>query len=124
MINGMKENVLKKKSFDFALRVVTLFKYLQGEKKEFTMSKQLLRAGTAVGAMIREAEFAESKSDFVHKMAIAQKENNEALYWLELLNASDYLTIREFESINKDAVEVIKLITSSIKTAKSKPINH
>ena len=124
MINGMKENVLKKKSFDFALRVVMLSKYLQEEKKEFTMSKQLLRAGTAVGAMIREAEFAESESDFVHKMAVAQKENNETLYWLELLNASDYLTKREFENINKDAVEVIKLITASIKTVKSKLINH
>jgi len=117
----MKENVLKKKSFDFALRVVKLQKYLQ-EKKEYIMSKQLMRSGTSVGAMVREAEFAESKSDFVHKMEIAQKEINETIYWLELLNASDYLTIQQFESINTDAVEIIKLITSSIKTAKK--INH
>ena len=115
----MKENVLKKKSFDFALRVVKLYKYLQEEKKEYIMSKQLMRSGTSVGAMVREAEFAESKMDFVHKMAIAQKEINETLYWLELLNASEYLTIQQFESINTDAVEIIKLITSSIKTAKN-----
>ena len=118
----MKENVLKNKSFTFAIRVVKLYKYLFEEKKEYIMSKQLMRSGTSIGAMVREAEFAESKSDFVHKMAIAQKEINETLYWLELLNASEYLTIQQFESINIDAVEIIKLITSSIKTAKN--INH
>ena len=122
----MKENILKVKSFDFALRIVKLYKYLQDEKKEFIMSKQLMRSGTSTGAMVREAEFAESKTDFVHKMAIAQKvfpvsvkEINESIYWLELLNASDYLTNQQFESINADAVELIKLITSSIKTAKN-----
>ena len=118
----MKENVLKKKSFDFALRIVKMYKYLQDEKKEFIMSKQLMRSGTSVGAMVREAEFAESKMDFVHKMAISQKEINESIYWLELLTASDYITLQQFESINTDAVEIIKLITSSIKTAKN--INH
>jgi four helix bundle protein len=118
----MKENPLKTKSFDFALRIVKLYKYLQDEKKEFIMSKQLMRSGTSVGAMVREAEFAESKTDFAHKMAIAQKEINESLYWLELLNASNYLTNQQFESINTDAVEIIKLITSSIKTIKG--INH
>ena len=114
----MKENVLKDKSFCFAIRIVNLYKYLCEEKKEYIMSKQLMRSGTSIGAMVREAEFAESKNDFVHKMAIAQKEINETLYWLELLNASDHLTTQQFESINKDAVEIIKLITSSIKTAK------
>ena len=118
----MKENILKIKSFTFALRIVKLYKYLCEEKKEYVMSKQLIRSGTSIGAMVREAEFAESKSDFVHKMAIAQKEINETLYWLELLNASEYLTVQQFESINIDAVEIIKLITSSIKTAKI--INH
>ena len=116
----MKASVLKKKSFDFALRVVGLFKHLQEEKKEYIMSKQLLRAGTAVGAMVHEAEFAESKSDFIHKMAIAIKENNETIYWLELLKASDYLTTPQFESINKDAIEIIKMLTSTLKTAKSR----
>ena len=118
----MKENALKKKSFDFALRIVKMYTYLKEEKKEYIMSKQLMRAGTSVGAMVREAEFAESKSDFVHKMAIAQKEINETLYWLELLNASEYITIQQFESINSDAVEIIKLITATLKTAKN--INH
>jgi len=118
----MKENILKQKSFDFALRIVRLYKYLRG-KKEYIMSKQLIRSGTSIGAMMREAEFAESKSDFVHKMAIAQKEVNETLYWLELLNISGFLTVQQFESINTDAVEIIKLITSSLKTAK-KTIKH
>jgi four helix bundle protein len=117
----MKENILKKKSFDFALRIVKLYKYLYEEQKEFTISKQLLRSGTSPGAMIREAEFAESKSDFIHKMAVAQKETNEVMYWLELLYAAEYLSEQHFESIYADAVEVMKLITSSIKTAKA---NH
>ena len=115
----MKENVLKEKSFGFALRVVNLFQYLQKKKKEFVMSKQLLRAGTAVGAMVREAEFAESRSDFTHKMSIALKEINETLYWLELLNASNYLSTRQFESIHRDATEIIRLLASTVKTAKT-----
>ncbi|MDR1882535.1 MAG: four helix bundle protein [Prevotella sp.] len=114
----MKENILKKKSFEFALRVVKMYKCLQDEKKKFIMSKQLMRSRTSTGAIVRETEFAESKNDFAHKMAIAQKEINETLYWLELLQASEYLTIQEFDSINTDAVEIIKLITASIKTAK------
>ena len=118
----MKENILKKKSFDFALRVVIMYNYLQDAKKEFIMSKQLMRSGTSVGAMVREVEFAESKSDFAHKMGIAQKEINETLYWLELLNASEYLSDKQFESINNDATELIRLITASIKTVKD--TNH
>ncbi|MTK52463.1 four helix bundle protein [Paludibacter sp.] len=116
----MKEGVLKQKSFEFAVRIVNLFKYLNEEKKEFLMSKQLLRSGTSVGAMVREAEHAESKTDFVHKLAIAQKEINETIYWLELLKATAYLTEQQFESINKDSIELIKLLTSSIKTTKSR----
>lgn len=114
----MKENVLKKKSFDFALRIVKLYQYLKEEKKEFIMNRQLMRSGTAVGAMVREAEFGESKADFAHKMAVAQKEINESLYRLELLYASEYLTNQQFESINTDAVEIIKIITATIKTTK------
>lgn len=82
------------------------------------MSKQLLRSGTSVGAMVREAEHSESKVDFIHKLSVAQKEINETLYWLELLKATDYLTEPEFDSINTDAIEIIKLITTIIKTAK------
>jgi four helix bundle protein len=119
----MKENIVKDKSFKLAIRIVKLFQYLQAEKKEFVLSKQLLRSGTAVGALVREAEHAESKADFVHKMAIAQKECNETLYWLELLEATEYLTKNELDSLNNDATEIIKLITSIIKSAKTN-INH
>ncbi len=115
----MKENILKDKSFLFAVRVVNLYKYLCDSKKEFVMSKQLLRSGTSIGAMVREAEYAETKKDFIHKIAIAQKEINETLYWLELLKSTDYLTDKEFENINENAVELIKLITSILKTAKN-----
>lgn len=119
----MKENILKTKSFDFAIRVVNCYKFLIQEKKEFVLSKQLLRSGTSVGAMIREAEHSESKLDFIHKMAIAQKEINESIYWLELLHATDFLNADLFNSLNNDAIEIIKLLTSSIKTAKA-IINH
>lgn len=119
----MKDNIVKIKSFDFAVRVVKLFQYLQTEKKEYILSKQLLRSGTSVGAMVREAEHSESKVDFIHKLAIAQKEINETIYWLELLLATKYLTQSQFDSINTDAVEIIKLITSIIKSTKSN-INH
>jgi four helix bundle protein len=119
----MKENIVKNKSFAFSVRVVKLNQYLCEEKKEFILSKQLLRSGTSVGAMVREAEHAESKVDFKHKMAIAQKEMNETLYWLELLKETDYLTQQQFESMNNDAIEIIKLITTIIKTTKSN-INH
>jgi four helix bundle protein len=115
----MKENLVKSKSFKFSIRIVKLYQYLCEHKKEFVLSKQLLRSGTSVGAMVREAEHAESKLDFKHKMAIAQKEINETIYWLELLGATDYLTTEQFESVNIDAIEIIKLITTIIKTTKS-----
>ena len=105
------------------MRIVNLYKYLITGEKEFVLSKQLLRSGTSVGAMIREAEHSESKTDFVHKIAIAQKEINETIYWLELLYATEYLSQQQFDSLNADAVEIIKLITSIIKTAKSN-LNH
>jgi four helix bundle protein len=114
----MRENVVKKKSFAFAVRVVKLYQYLCEQKKEFVLSKQLLRSGTSVGAMVREAEHAESKADFKHKLGIAQKEINESIYWLELLNETDYLTKEQFEQIINDAVEIIKLITAILKSAK------
>ncbi len=82
------------------------------------LSKQLLRGGTAIGALVREAVHAESKADFKHKMAIAQKEINESIYWLELLNKTDYLSNEQFQSINNDSVEIIKILTSIIKSVK------
>ncbi len=116
----MNGNIIKTKSFIFAIRIVKLYQYLCETKKEFVLSKQLLRSGTAVGALIREAEHAESRNDFKHKMSIAQKEINENIYWLELLKETDYLTYEQFQSINDDAVEIIKLLTSIIKTTKTR----
>ena len=115
----MKENIVKNKSFTFAVRIVKLYQYLCENKREFVLSKQLLRSGTSVGAMIREAEHAETKNDFKHKLAIAQKEINETIYWLELLKETAYLNHEEFISINEDATEIIKLLTTIIKSVKS-----
>jgi four helix bundle protein len=117
---GATDNVVKEKSFAFAVRVVNLYKYLVSEKKEFVLSKQLLRSGTAIGALIREAEQAESKADFVHKLAIALKEANETEYWLLLLRATDYLTEKEKESMAFDNTELIKLLTSIINTTRAR----
>ncbi len=119
----MKENVVKNKSFRFAIRIVRLYQFFVTDKNEFVISKQLLRSGTSVGAMVREAEHAETKKDFIHKMAIAQKEINESIYWLELLKETDYLNHSEFESIYGDAIEIIKLITSIIISTKSNSNN-
>ena len=96
----MKENIVKDKSFGFSVRIVKLYQYLCEQKKEYVLSKQLLRSGTSVGAMVREAEHAETKKDFIHKMAIAQKEINESIYWLELLKETAYLSEVEFENLN------------------------
>jgi|SRR5690606_23216119 len=115
----MKENNIKNKSFAFAVRMVKLYQYLSEQKREFILSKQLLRSGTAVGAMVREAEHGQSKADFIHKFAIAQKEINETIYWLELLNATGYVDENQFESLNNDAVEIIKIITVIIKNTKN-----
>ncbi len=114
----MSEQIAKTKSFQFAVRIVNLHKYLCFEKREFVLSKQVLKSGTSTGAMIREAEHAESRLDFIHKLSIAQKEINETIYWLELLRETGYISIEEFDSVNENAVELIKLITCSIKTAK------
>jgi len=114
----MRENIIKDKSFSFALRIVKIYKYLCEEKREFVLSKQLLRSGTSIGAMVREAEHAESKADFIHKMAIAQKEANESDYWIELLFQSEYLSENSFKSIQNDILEINKLIASIIISAK------
>ncbi|MDO4575280.1 MAG: four helix bundle protein [Planctomycetia bacterium] len=123
-----KENVLKQKSFQFAVRIVRLFKFLRN-KKEWVLSKQILRSGTSVGANVYEAEHSESRADFIHKIAVGQKEINETLYWLELLRETEYISQKEFDSIHTDALEILKLITASLKTAKSSfsktlTINH
>ena len=114
---NMKDSIIKDKSFDFAVRIVKLFKYLK-DKKEFVLSKQILRSGTSIGANIREALNAESKPDFIHKLSIAQKECDETLYWLELLFKSEFLSKIEFDSISNKCIELLKIIKSIILTSK------
>jgi four helix bundle protein len=111
-------SVIRDKSFSLAIRIVKLYQYLKSEKTEFVMSKQILRSGTSVGANIREAEQAESKKDFIHKLSIAQKEANETIYWLELLRATEFIDDKSFESIHQDTNEVMKIISKSIITSK------
>jgi len=119
MRNTSKRNdPLKEKSFELAVRIVNLYKHLTSQKKEYVLSKQVLRSGTNPGAMVREAKNAESGMDFVHKLGIAQKETGETQYWLELLYRTQYLEKTEFQSLNQDAQEVMKLIRSSILTKK------
>jgi four helix bundle protein len=114
----MRENLVREKSFVFALHIVSLVKLLQTEKKEFVLSKQLLRSGTAIGALVREAEHAQSKADFIIKMSIALKEANETDYWLDLLHYSDYLDEDSYAIIHPVIQELIKLLVSIVKTAK------
>jgi len=114
----MKENVVKNKSFAFALRIVNAYKFLAANKKEYVLSKQMLRSGTSVGAMVREAEQAESKKDFVHKLAIALKEINETEYWILLLKESGFIEEQKADSLLDDAIEVKKLLVAIIKTTK------
>ena len=112
------ESPLKLKSYAFALRIVKASKYLT-ESKEFILSKQLLRSGTAVGALIREAEFAQSPADFISKMSIALKEANETSYWLSILKDIQYIEEPIYLSMTKDCSELIKMLVSSVKTAKN-----
>lgn len=116
----MADNIIKTKSFNFAFRIIKLFQFLKDDKKEYVLSKQLLRSGTAIGALIRESEQAESKKDFIHKLAIAQKEANETDYWLELLFQSNYLNEIQFQSVKSDIVEINKILASIIITSKQK----
>jgi len=116
-MNEKKPNIIRDKSFAFALRIVKLYKFLV-EKKEFVLSKQLLKSGTAIGALVREAEHVESKADFIHKMAIAQKEANETEYWIELLFQSEYLNETQYNSIVNDIRELNKILASIIISSK------
>ena len=113
----MKENVIKEKSFLFAIEIVSLYKVL-AERKEFVLSKQLLRSGTSIGANVRESEHAQSKADFIHKLSIALKEANETEYWIDLLFETKYLSQTEFDIIKPKIVELLKLLTSIINTSK------
>ena len=112
------EQTVERKSFLFAVRIVKLCKYLRNTKKEYTLSKQLLRSGTSVGANVAEAEQAQSKADFISKMNIALKEAVETNYWLRLLQATEYLSDTEFSSICSDCNELERMLTAIVKTAK------
>ena len=110
--------MLHQKTVDFAVRIVKFYKYLCEEKKEFVMSKQILRCGTSIGANVRESKNAQSRMDFLNKLNIALKEADETEYWLDLLHATNYLDDTQYESVNSDCAELIKLLTSIIKKLK------
>ena len=120
----MKDNIILNKSFDFAVRVVKLYKFLCDEKKEYILSKQLLRSGTSIGANINEAQAGQSKADFIAKMSIASKEARESKYWIDLLIKTEYLNINDshVQSIQNDIEEIIKLLTSIVKSSQGNKI--
>ena len=113
-----KKNIIKEKSFAFAVDIVNLYKVLS-EKKEFVLSRQVLRSGTSIGANVRESEHAQSKADFIHKLSISLKEANETEYWLDLLYETKYLSDIEFQNIKPKIIELLRLLTSIIKTSKN-----
>ena len=119
----MSKSILRDKSYLFAIRIVKLSQYLQTEKKEYILSKQIIRSGTAIGALIKEAEFGQSKPDFINKLNIALKEANETEYWIMLLKDTDYLTEQQFTSIIEECRELIKMLVASIKTLKQLKVN-
>ena len=112
------DNIIETKSFDFAVRIVNLYKHLTNAKKEHVLSKQLLRSGTSIGANVAEAEQAQSKPDFVSKMNIALKETSETKYWIKLLKSTEFLSENEGNSLLFDCVELEKLLVSIIKSSK------
>lgn len=116
----MKENIVARKSYAFALRIIKAYKFLSSEQKEFILSKQMLRSGTAIGALVKEAEHAQSSADFINKMNIALKEANETEYWLMLLKDSDFIQEDAFNSIVEDNKELIRLLISIVKTSKER----
>lgn len=116
----MNKNPIVDKSFDFALHIVKTYKYMTIEHKEYVLSKQLLRCGTSIGANISEAQRAQSKADFYSKMSIALKETNETIYWLKLLFHSEYLDRSRYDSMHRDATELLRLLTAICKTASQK----
>jgi four helix bundle protein len=111
--------IIVDKSFDFAVRIINLYRYLCEKQKEYVISKQILRSGTSVGANVREAQNAESRPDFTHKLSIAQKECDETCYWLELLHKTKFISEAEFNSLHNDCSALLKIIRSIILTTKS-----
>jgi four helix bundle protein len=115
-----QDNVVKTKTYAFAVRMVKLYKYLRSTEREFVLSQQIVRSGTSIGANVREALRAESSADFAHKLNIALKEAAETQYWLELLRDADFITKQAFESLNADCEEIIKLLVSIISSTRKK----
>lgn len=120
MISEKSKSPLRDKSYSFSIKIVRLSQKLVSERKEFVLSKQVLCSGTAIGALIRESEFAASKADFINKLTVSLKEANETEYWLMLLHGTDYLTKVDFESLQSECKELIAMLVSSIKTVKIK----
>ncbi len=118
IVYNVKEGPLRKKSYKFAIRIVNLSQYLQSKKKEYTLSRQILRSGTAVGALIREVEFGQSRADFASKMSIALKEANETDYWLSILRDTEYISSELFQTLCIDCQEIIAMLISTVKTSK------
>ena len=114
----MADNPVKEKSFRFAVRIVRLCKFLTEEKREFVISRQILRSGTSIGANVKEALQAESKADFIHKLSISLKEASETEYWLQLLKETEYIDQAAYDSMMSDCIELLKLLTSIIKSSK------
>ena len=115
-----EKSPLHQKSYAFAVRVVNMVKYIADYHREFTITKQILRSGTAIGALVREAEFAQSPQDFTNKLSIALKESNETFYWLNILKDTDYIDDESFCSMIEDCNELIAILISSIKTTKQR----
>ena len=114
----MAESILKTKSYHFAIRIVRLAQMLQSDRMELVLSRQILRSGTSIGALVREAEFGQSKADFVHKMSVALKEANETHYWLSLIFDTGYMEESLSVSLKKDCEEIISLLVSTVKTSR------
>lgn len=114
----LTNSIIDGKAYSFALQIILLYKQLISEKKEFVLSKQILRSGTAIGALIRESEHAQSKKDFLHKINVALKEANETKYWLQLLRDSEYITSSNFEIIYPSIDELIRILAAIVKTTK------
>ena len=112
-------NILVDKALSFAIRIVNCYNYLTEEKKEFTMSKQMFRSGTSIGANVREGRYAQSRADFINKMSIALKEANESAYWLEILHQTNYLDDALYRSIYDDSDKIIAVLTKIVKTTKT-----
>ncbi|OJX29896.1 MAG: hypothetical protein BGO86_05540 [Chryseobacterium sp. 36-9] len=115
----MSDSIVGRKSFEFAVKIINFYKKFSVEKREFILSKQLLRSGTSVGANIREGINAQSKRDFIHKLSIAQKECDETIYWIDLLFETNYIQKEDFDDLKNDATEILKILRSIIKTTKA-----